>query len=414
MELSGKLLVDMEIVKRLFNRLCSWEYAWLCLLVVVTLAAHFSIIMLPNEPMFDEQHYIPDARSILSDNGTLRFEHPPLGKLFFVAGIAFFGDNPIGWRFFSVLCGTISIIFFYLICRRLAMSRTASSLATFLLALENLAFIQAGVAMLDVFNVMFMLISFWFYLKGNYLLSGVFVGLSALAKLTGVLTLGVVLLHWLIARRDHPRKFIGLLAMAPASFLLLLPLLEFPIFYNLGNPIERIKTMLELSGSLTFATVSHGCAIKPWEWILTSQLIPYWVNPNYFGVISYSIWPLIIPTVLYMVFRAIKRSDPALFGIAWFISAYLVWIPFVLITHRVTYVYYFYAVEGAICLGLGLFLARLIDLWRTRQTGRLIWLRWLAVSGVGIYLLIHTIVFIYLSPLSYFWGIPSFILRSIH
>jgi len=42
--------------------------------------------------MFDEQHYVPDARSILAGNGTQRLEHPPLAKLFIAAGIAIFGD----------------------------------------------------------------------------------------------------------------------------------------------------------------------------------------------------------------------------------------------------------------------------------------------------------------------------------
>jgi len=104
----------MEITKRLFNRLSRWEYIWLCLLVVATLAMHFTIITIPDQPIFDELHYVPDTRSILQGDGTLRFEHPPLGKLFIVAGIFAFGDNPIGWRFFSVLCGTVSIVFFSL------------------------------------------------------------------------------------------------------------------------------------------------------------------------------------------------------------------------------------------------------------------------------------------------------------
>jgi dolichyl-phosphate-mannose-protein mannosyltransferase len=395
----------MEIAKRLSIRLFRWEYVWLCLLVVATLLMHFSVIRLADQPMFDEQHYVADARSILQGHGTLRFEHPPLGKLFIVAGIAIFGDNPIGWRFFSVACGTTSIVFFYLICRRLSMSKTASFLATFLLALENLTFIQNSVAMLDVYSVTFMIIGFWFYLRGNYLLSGVSVGLSTLAKLTGALVLGVILLHWLIARRDHYRKFIGLVLLAPVSFVFLMPALEYPMFHFFANPIVEIRTMLKLSASLTFATVSHGSAARPWVWILEHQTIPYWVNPNYFGAISYSVWPLIIPTVLCLVFRVVRHNDAGLFGVSWFVSTYLVWIPIVLITNRVTYPYYFYPTVGAICIGLGLVLGQLVNSWRTRRTGKL---RWVAISIAGLYLTAHTLVFAFLSPLSYFWGIPFF------
>ncbi len=106
MELLSEHLVDMEIVKRLLNNLNKWEYTWLCLLVVVTLAVHFSIINQPNTPIFDEQHYVNDAKKILSENTTARTEHPPLGKLIITGGIAIFGDNPIGWRFFSIVFGT--------------------------------------------------------------------------------------------------------------------------------------------------------------------------------------------------------------------------------------------------------------------------------------------------------------------
>ena len=161
--------------------------------------------------------------------------------------------------------------------------------------------------------------------------------------------------------------------------------------------------MLNLSAGLTFDKVSHGCAIRPWEWILGAQLIPYWCEPNYFGAISFSILPLIIPSVLYMLFRAIKRSDAGIFGVSWFVSTCFVWIPASIITDRVTYIYYFYPTVGAICIGLGLALAQLVNFWQVRRT---IKLRWISILVVGGYLLIHTVVFVFLSPLSYWWGIP--------
>ena len=44
-----------------------------------------------------------------------------------------------------------------------------SFLATFLLSLENLSFVQASIAMLDVYSLAFMLLPFWLYLKGRIL-----------------------------------------------------------------------------------------------------------------------------------------------------------------------------------------------------------------------------------------------------
>ena len=107
-------------MKRLIYRLGKWEYKWLCLLVVVVLVMHFSIIKIPDKPVFDEVHYVTDARGIISGHETIRGEHPSLGKLFVIAGMLIFGDNALGWRFFSVILRAISIVLLYLICRNLS------------------------------------------------------------------------------------------------------------------------------------------------------------------------------------------------------------------------------------------------------------------------------------------------------
>jgi len=389
----------MEIVRRLLNNLNKWEYTWLCLLVVVTLALHFSIIERPKEPIFDEQHYVKDARMILEKHTTERVEHPPLGKLIITAGMAVFGDNPMGWRFFSVAFGTASVVLFYLICRQLKMSRRASNLATFLLALENLSFVQASVAMLDVFSVTFMLLAFWLYLRRSYPLSAVAVALATLTKLTGVFAILPILLHWLIARRQRWLNFAASMALAPLSFLLLLPAFNFIIYRRLTDFITGIRTMLSQSASLTFGNVSHPALSRPWEWLIFPEkaVMAYWYQPHYIGAVSFTIWALIIPTVIYMTVKAVKKSDAGLFGILWLAGTYLAWIPLSLITDRVSYVYYFYPTVGAICLGLGMGLSQLIDFWRTaRSTKR----SRAALAGVVFFLVLHLAVFIVIAPIN--------------
>jgi hypothetical protein len=127
----------VNALKRLIIVAGKWEYTWLCVIVLVSLALHFSLILMPPQPIYDEQFYVDDARSILAGQSTLRPEHPSLGKLFVVAGISIFGDGPMGWRFFSVVFGAGGIILFYLICRQLAMSRRASSTSSTETTLET-------------------------------------------------------------------------------------------------------------------------------------------------------------------------------------------------------------------------------------------------------------------------------------
>jgi dolichyl-phosphate-mannose--protein O-mannosyl transferase len=105
-----------------------------------------------------------------------------------------------------------------------------------------------------------------------------------------------------------------------------------------------------------------------------------------------------------MVFKAVRGNSAGIFGISWFVSTYLLWIPFSIIADRISYVYYFYPTVGAICLGLGLGLSQLIDIWKTRKTGKLRWIAMLVVSG---YLLLHVGIFVILFPVFPIGWLPA-------
>ncbi|MFH1640204.1 MAG: phospholipid carrier-dependent glycosyltransferase, partial [Chloroflexota bacterium] len=351
--------------------------------MITTLVLHLSTITQPAELILDEQHYVPDALSIINNHTTLHPEHTPLGKLFIASGIILFGDNPVGWRIFSVVFGSVSIVLFYFICRGLSLSRRTSSIATFLLALDNLTFVQASVTMLDVYCVTFMLASFLLYLKGRFSLAAVAVALSALAKMTGFLAAGVIGLHWLITfyqtsrvpvmeavhqtsskplkewlnylkiKRREVFDFIASMILAPACFIFFMPVFDFLVYRRFLSPVDRILEMVTLMSSLTFANATHESMSRPWEWVILPKIMPYWYTPRYVGAISFTIWALIIPTVIYLGFRAARGSRAGIFGLSWFICTYVIWIPLSIITDRISFVFYFYPTVGAICIGLG-------------------------------------------------------------
>jgi dolichyl-phosphate-mannose-protein mannosyltransferase len=386
-------------MKARFLAFYRWEYFWLLVLVLATLGMHFAIITNPPDLAFDEQHYVKDARNIIQYHETQRTEHPPLAKLFIVAGIKLFGDNPLGWRFFSVIFGTITIVLFYLLCRRLELSRTAASITTFLLALENMTFVQASVAMLDVYFLTFMVAAFLLYVYRRYLNAGIAIGLSALAKLNGALAGPVVFIHWVFTRQGRSKWFLLTVIFAVVSFLGLMVVFDSAItqdFSDISNPFLRIKSMEELSSSLTFSSVNHTAVSRPWDWVIKYQPMAYWYAPHYTGGISFTIWALIIPAFGYMIYRAVKGSDAALFGLSWFAGTYLIWIPVSLITDRISFIYYFYPSIGAICLGVGMGLSQLWDIFKQRPSGKL---KWTVFSIVVLVLFLHLVSFIILSPL---------------
>ena len=401
----------MAVVRDWFWRIVRWEHFFLLLILLVTLGMHAVIINNPTDTVLDEIHYVKDARKIISENMTERQEHPPLGKLFVVGGVEMLGDNAYGWRIFPIICGTAMIIFFYFLCRNLGMSKTATNIATFLLAFENMTFTHASITMLDIYYVTFMVLAFMLYAGKRYISSGVAIGLAGLSKLQGAMAAPVVGIHWLFSRKQgHTKWFILTALFSVIVFVEIGMLLDFAIvkeFSNFINPVKRIQDMLSLSGSLTFENVEHPALTRPWEWLLKYTPMAYYISPiHYNGAISFSTWALAIPTFIYTVILWIKRkSEAALFAAAWFFGTWVLWIPASYITDRSSYPYYFLPTVGAICLGMGIGLARLIEIFKSRERGKV---KWTCFAAVVLILLVHVGSFVILSPVfnfDYSWFI---------
>ena len=114
----------------------------------------------PDHPYFDETHYVPAARQLLQTHfavPTLNLEHPPLAKELMALSIWLFGDNPFGWRIMSALFGALAMTGIYLCGRALFDDRRAALWATAIAALNQMLFVQARIAMLDIFALAFVL-----------------------------------------------------------------------------------------------------------------------------------------------------------------------------------------------------------------------------------------------------------------
>ncbi len=387
----------MNAMFSLFKKLYRWQYIWLCLIVLATLILHLVIVGNPSSLILDENHYIKEARGIIADHTFTFLEHPPLSKLLITAGIEIFGDNPWGWRVLPILFGTGGIVIFYFICRRLNLSNRAASIATFLLGFENMTFVQNSVAMLDVFYVFFMLAAFLLYLSRKYWAAGIAVGLSALGKVTGALAMPVLIAHWFLSRVPRSRWFAIAVVLSIIVFALLLPVLEYAVTRDFVNPVDRVRTMFDLAGSLTFHNTTHDSMARPWEWLVDpTAIMPFAWGPHYLSMMSPSVWVLVIPAFGYLLYLAIRKDEAGLFGTAWFFCTYLLWIPISLITDRISYPFYFYPTIGAVCLGIAMGMSRLIDIFKERPSGKL---KWFALGVVVFIILAHLVSFMLLYPL---------------
>jgi dolichyl-phosphate-mannose-protein mannosyltransferase len=128
--------------------------------LVTALALFGALINRPPSYVFDEMIYVNGARSILAGNGILNPEHPPLGKLFFAAGIAIAGDNPIGWRLAGIVCGAVTVVAIFLWTWVLLRDYSLALTAAFLTLFNNFQFVMSRTTMLDVPMFMFQCVAY--------------------------------------------------------------------------------------------------------------------------------------------------------------------------------------------------------------------------------------------------------------
>lgn len=387
------------------SRFISWFRKWpnICALAITLIVLILHLVSISDEDsmMLDENHYIPEAKALLEGEDLTADEynpeHPPLGKLLIAAGIESLGDKPVGWRIASVMFGTASILLFYFISRKLSSKEWLAVLATFLFAFENMCFVMSSLAMLDVFYFTFMLAAFLLYLHYKYIPAAIMVALSALVKLNGAFAGGIILLHWLLVRRKPKRDGALFLVVSPAAFFGLMPLLDKLALSKWMAPWNRLETMQDLSGSLTFASVNHDAESYPWEWILFPDPMWMWYTPTYQSNPNWTLWALTIPLVLYGIYRLIKLDTLGTFALSWFVGTWFIWIPVVLITDRVMFKFYYYPAVGALCLLLAAGIYHILEN-AFRLDDRL--LRYIVYALVVAFLIGHVVAFVLMSPFS--------------
>ncbi|WNO54749.1 phospholipid carrier-dependent glycosyltransferase [Stakelama saccharophila] len=150
----------------------------------------------PDRLVFDEIHYVPAARAMLALNRPLNTEHPLLAKEFIAAGIALFGDNPLGWRFFATLAGTATVLAgYWMLWLLFARVRTAA-FGALLIAVNQMVYVQARIAMIDIYLGAFVMLAaagfVWAMeappecVKPRLILTGTLLGLATAAKWAAV------------------------------------------------------------------------------------------------------------------------------------------------------------------------------------------------------------------------------------
>lgn len=116
-------------------------------------------LSMPGKIVFDEIHYVRAARILMEFSGRTNIEHPLLGKTLIAASMALFGDNPFGWRAFSTLAGTATVVGIFWIMWLAYRRVSLAAFAAFLAIVNQFVFIHARIAMLDGFMAAFLVLA---------------------------------------------------------------------------------------------------------------------------------------------------------------------------------------------------------------------------------------------------------------
>ena len=170
---------------------------------ILFLAAHLALLVgltTPEKLYFDEVHYVPAARQMLEPvmpAAILNPYHPPLAKQLIALSIRTFGDEPLGWRYPAALFGALAIVAMYF-CGLALFAAQGPAIAAALLAFFNqMLFVLARTAMLDIFALTFGLFATAAFIHGFrkprphlfFALAGLACGLSIACKWSGLFVL---------------------------------------------------------------------------------------------------------------------------------------------------------------------------------------------------------------------------------
>jgi dolichyl-phosphate-mannose--protein O-mannosyl transferase len=253
--------------------------------------------------IFDEVYYVDGARDLLkfgvevSGNSPEFIVHPPIGKWLIAGGIQIFGDNAFGWRFATALAGSLMILLIALIAHRLF----RNSLLT---ALDGLALVHSRTALLDNFLALFILAATYFFLRRQYWLTSLALGLAIGTKWSAVYFIaifGMIALYR--AFTHHTGKALIRPTLERVWQFALLPALIYCTSwigwfisdrgwardYSSNIVSSFIHYHQQILGFHTSLTEKHTYEANPWSWLIMGRPTSFFYeSPKGCGVESCS------------------------------------------------------------------------------------------------------------------------------
>ena len=339
--------------------------------VILTFALSFRLWRLdtPKGYIFDEIYYAKNAYSLISSGVELDQQggaefvvHPPFGKWLIGIGIRLFGNNEFGWRSSSALFGSASVLLIYLITKRLFKSEFLALSAALLMAVDGLSLVMSRVALLDIFLMFFILLTFYFLLKENYWLSGMAIGLGVSTKWSAAFLIPILLLLTIKIKEVNLSQILKKVG----QFIFLPMAIYFTSWIgwfvsdkgwarNSGsNPISSLWNYhLEILNFHTNLVETHSYSANPWSWLVLGRPTSfYYESGDSCGTAECAQeilaigtpllwWGAVIAVAITLGFYISTRNRSAEIVLAGFAGTYLPWFIF-----QDRTMFYFYSITA--------------------------------------------------------------------
>jgi dolichyl-phosphate-mannose--protein O-mannosyl transferase len=335
--------------------------------------------------------------------------HPPLAKQIIAISMRAFGDNPLGWRYPGTLFGALAIVAVYL-CALALFRRDEAAIAAALIACFNqMLFVLARTAMLDIFALTFSLFGIAAFLFGfrekrphlAFALSGLAFGFSAACKWSGLFPLATcivivaairLLQGWRTQFADaresdwyHPQLWPDFRPYHFALCFALLPLLgylsSFVVLYgfSISDLIEAQRRIF--SDNTTTAIAGHTYMSSWPSWPLLVRPVWFLFDNRGDGVISAVVclgnplvlWPALLALAVCVRDVVVTRRADALLALAFYLVPWLAW---ALLPRTLGFLYYYLPSATT---------ASLVLVYALRREGTPRWTLWafVALAGLG-------------------------------
>lgn len=368
----------------------------------IALTAAFWVLLsvrltVPSTPYFDEVHYLPAAREYWQLGNFVNREHPLAGKGLIALGMQLLGDRPLGWRVFPFLAGGLTLFAAMRAIWFATQSRFATIAYGILLASGFYIFVNARIAMLDIFMVAFTALAYWQLAAAwrepehgrlRLALAGVALGLALaskwnaapLALLPGlaflVIRIGAGRRRLFLSRRGAPVPGVSLLEAAlwlGATPLAIYTLTYAPAWFFASGAIGAPGGA---SNFLTFhldairlqeSVIKKHPYMSRWpEWVLNTRSIWYLYEPvdgaqRGVVLIGNPLTMLLgLPALLWAASQALLRRNPAAAAAC---LVYVVTLGFWIVSDKpVQFLYHYFLPSMALLAALALMLD---EVWRT-------------------------------------------------